>query len=127
MKYWILDIVISELGIRPNYNLLNDNYRKVVFVEGSGDVKFWERVFLKINGEIPSDILLIPCGGDQVEFFVNAELCKKINRKFIIILDSDKGATDYASKLANKQALIQKVNQLGGEFDILRKREIENY
>ena len=123
----ILDIVISELGIRPNYNLLNDNYRKVVFVEGSGDVKFWERVFLKINGEIPSDILLIPCGGDQVEFFVNAELCKKINRKFIIILDSDKGATDYASKLANKQALIQKVNQLGGEFDILRKREIENY
>ena len=24
-----MDIVISELGIRPNYNLLNDNYRKV--------------------------------------------------------------------------------------------------
>ena len=49
------------------------------------------------------------------------------HHQFIIILDSDKGATDYASKLANKQALIQKVNQLGGEFDILRKREIENY
>lgn len=36
----ILDIVIKELGIRPNYNLLNDNYRKFIFVEGSGDVKF---------------------------------------------------------------------------------------
>jgi hypothetical protein len=35
----ILDVVIKELGIRPNYNLLNDNYRKAVFVEGSGDVK----------------------------------------------------------------------------------------
>lgn len=123
----ILDVVIKELGIRPNYNLLNDNYRKAVFVEGSGDVKFWEKAFQKINGTLPNDILLIPCGGDQVEFFVNAELCKKINRKFILILDSDKGAVDYESKLANKQALINKVQELGGDFDILRKREIENY
>lgn len=123
----ILDVVIKELGIRPNYNLLNDNYRKAVFVEGSGDVKFWEKAFQKIKGAVPDDILLIPCGGDQVEFFVNAELCRKINRKFIIILDSDKGATDYDSKLANKQVLIEKVQELGGDFDILRKREIENY
>lgn len=123
----ILDVVIKELGIRPNYNLLNDNYRKAVFVEGSGDVKFWERAFQKINGGLPADILLIPCGGDQVEFFVNADLCRKINRRFIFILDSDKGATDYGSKLAKKQLLIDKVQELGGEFDILRKREIENY
>ena len=123
----ILDVVIKELGIRPNYYLLNDNYRKAVFVEGSGDVKFWERAFQKINGGLPADILLIPCGGDQVEFFVNADLCRKINRRFIFILDSDKGATDYGSKLAKKQLLIDKVQELGGEFDILRKREIENY
>lgn len=123
----ILDVVIKELGIRPNYNLLNDNYRKAVFVEGSGDVKFWEKAFQKINGSLPGDILLIPCGGDQVEFFVNAELCKKINRRFIFILDSDKGAIDYDSKLANKEVLIAKVKELGGEFDLLRKREIENY
>lgn len=123
----ILNVVIKELGIRPNYNLLNDNYRKAVFVEGSGDVKFWQRAFLKINGSLPSDILFIPCGGDQVEFFVNAELCRKINRRFIFILDSDKGAVDYESKLINKAALITKVQELGGEFDILRKREIENY
>jgi len=123
----ILDVVIKELGIRPNYNLLNDNYRKVVFVEGSGDVKFWEIAFQKINGSIPNDILFIPCGGDQVEFFVNAELCRKINRKFIFILDSDKGAVDYDAKLANKANLIAKVSELGGDFEILRKREIENY
>jgi len=123
----ILDLVIKELGIRPNYNLLNDNYRKAVFVEGSGDVKFWERAFVKINGSLPSDILLIPCGGDQVEFFVNAELCRKINRRFIFILDSDRGAVDYEAKLANKTSLIEKVQVLGGEFDLLRKREIENY
>jgi len=123
----ILDVVIKELGIRPNYNLLNDNYRKAVFVEGSGDVKFWERAFNKINGRLPSDILLIPCGGDQVEFFVNAKLCRKINRKFIFILDSDKGAVDYESKLAKKANLIANVQELGGDFDVLRKREIENY
>lgn len=123
----ILDLVIKELGIRPNYNLLNENYRKAVFVEGSGDVKFWERAFVKINGSLPDDILLIPCGGDQVEFFVNAELCRKINRRFIFILDSDRGAVDYNTKLANKASLIAKVQDLGGEFDLLRKREIENY
>jgi predicted ATP-dependent endonuclease of OLD family len=123
----ILNVVIRELGIRPNYNLLNDNYRKAVFVEGSGDVNFWNIAFLKIHGEIPNEILFIPCGGDQVEFFVNASLCRKINRKFMVILDSDRGALDYASKLATKRELIEKVEALGGEFEILRKREIENY
>lgn len=90
-------------------------------------MKFWGKAFQKINGSLPDDILIIPCGGDQVDFFVNAELCRKINRKFVFILDSDKGAADYDSKLANKQLLIDKVQELGGDFCILRKREIENY
>lgn len=123
----ILDVVIQELGIKPNYNLLNDNYRKAVFVEGSGDVKFWKVAFEKINGAIPNDILFVPCGGDQVDFFVNAHLCRKINRRFIVVLDSDRGAVDYDAKLANKAQLIEKVEELGGEVMILRKREIENY
>jgi predicted ATP-dependent endonuclease of OLD family len=126
-EHEILDIVIQELGIKPNYNLLNDNYRKAVFVEGSGDVKFWEIAFKKINGSLPEDLLFIPCGGDQVDFFVNASLCQKINRRFVVILDSDKGAVDYESKLANKASLIEKVESLGGEVLILHKREIENY
>ncbi|OUS14633.1 hypothetical protein A9Q93_07640 [Nonlabens dokdonensis] len=126
-EHEILDIVIKELGIKPNYNLLNDNYRKAVFVEGSGDVKFWEIAFEKINGSLPEDLLFIPCGGDQVDFFVNASLCQKINRRFVVILDSDKGAVDYENKLANKASLIEKVENLGGEVLILHKREIENY
>lgn len=123
----ILDVVIQELGIKPNYNLPNDNYRKAIFVEGSGDVKFWKIAFEKINGELPDDILFVPCGGDQVDFFVNAHLCRKINRRFIVVLDSDRGAVDYDAKLANKAQLIAKVVELGGEVLILRKREIENY
>lgn len=123
----ILNVVIQELGIKPNYNLLNDNYRKAIFVEGSGDARFWEIALEKINGEVPDDILFIPCGGDQVDFFVNAQLCQKINRRFIVILDSDKGAVDYETKLANKQKLIEKVEELNGEVLLLRKREIENY
>jgi predicted ATP-dependent endonuclease of OLD family len=126
-EHEILDIVIQELGIKPNYNLLNDNYRKAVFVEGSGDVKFWKVAFEKINGAFPDDILFVPCGGDQVDFFVNASLCQKINRRFLVVLDSDKGAVDYESKLANKASLIEKVESLGGEVLILQKREIENY
>jgi hypothetical protein len=45
----------------------------------------------------------------------------------LTIYNSDKGAADYDSKLENKQLLINKVQELGGEFYILRKREIENY
>lgn len=96
-------------------------------MEGSGDVKFWKVAFEKINGELPEDILFVPCGGDQVDFFVNAHLCRKINRRFIVVLDSDRGAVDYDDKLANKAQLIAKVEELGGEVMILRKREIENY
>ncbi|MEZ4926015.1 MAG: AAA family ATPase [Saprospiraceae bacterium] len=123
----VLNMAISELGIRPNYNLLNDNYRKVVFVEGANDCTFWRIAFDKINGSVPDDILFVPCGGSQVEFFVNADLCQKINRRFIVIVDSDKGAIDFASKQANNDALKTKVESVNGEFEILRKREIENY
>lgn len=123
----ILDVVIQELGIRPNYNLLNDNYRKIIFVEGSGDCQFWQYAINKLSTVCIDDILFIPCGGDQVEFFVNAKLCSKINRKFIFILDSDKGATDYETKLKNKENLKIDIEEMGGEFLVLRKREIENY
>lgn len=123
----ILNMAIKELGIRPNYNLLNDNYRKVVFVEGANDCNFWQIAFEKINGGVPNDILFVPCGGSQVEFFVNADLCQKINRRFIVIVDSDKGAVDFATKEANNAALKAKVESVKGEFEMLRKREIENY
>lgn len=126
-KSEILDMVIQELGIKPAYNLLNDNYRKAIFVEGSGDIKFWEIALTKIKGEIPQDILFIPCGGSQVDFFVNAELCKKINRRFIVVIDSDNGATDYIDKVANASKIEAKVLELGGEMMILKKREVENY
>lgn len=123
----LLNLVISELGIRPNYNLLNDNIRKVVFVEGKGDAIFWNNAISKIHGSLPDDIMFLPCGGDQVEFFVNARLCRKISRNFIFVLDTDQGAIDYASKIARKQDLKLKVEALGGTFEMLRKREIENY
>lgn len=123
----LLNLVISELGIKPNYNLLNDNIRKVIFVEGSGDVKFWACAITKLNGVLPPDIMFLPSGGSQVDFFVNARLCKKINRNFIVVLDTDKGAIDYASKIAHQQDLKSKVEALGGVFEMLCKREVENY
>lgn len=126
-EHEIIKMVINELGIRPDYNLLNDNIRKVVFVEGKGDCLFWEVAIKKINGDMPEDVMFVPCGGDQVEFFVNAELCRRLNRNFLFILDSDKGAVDYDSKMQSKQELKNKVEEMNGEFELLRKREIENY
>lgn len=123
----ILDQIIQELGIRPNYNLLNDNYRKIIFVEGKGDCIFWSIAMTKLNGGMPADILFIPCGGDQIEFFVNAQLCLKLNRRFAFIVDSDHGAVDYAAKQQNKLALKTKIENMNGQFEMLNKREAENY
>lgn len=123
----IIKMVVNELGIRPDFNLLNENIRKVIFVEGKGDCLFWEVAVEKLHGDIPEDIIFVPCGGEQVEFFVNAELCRKLNRNFIFVLDSDKGAVDFESKAANKEALKNKIESMGGDFALLKKREIENY
>jgi putative ATP-dependent endonuclease of OLD family len=123
----ILNQIIEELGIRPNYNLLNDNYRKIIFVEGKGDSMFWSIAMTKLNGGVPADILFIPCGGDQIEFFVNAKLCTKLNRRFAFVVDSDHGAVDYAAKQANKLALKNKIEGMNGQFEMLNKREAENY
>lgn len=116
----VLDIVIEELGIRPDYNLLNDGYRKAVFVEGSNDITFWEIALAKIHGTVPTDILFVPCGGSQVEAFVNMQLCRKINRKFLVVVDSDKGAVDYAAKQAKNNDLKATVEN-EGEFSICCK------
>ena len=123
----VLNEVIEELGIRPNYNLLNENYRKIVFVEGKGDCLFWQCAISKLTEYNEDDILFIPCGGEQVEFFVNASLCQKLNRRFIFVLDSDKGAVDFDTKVENKRELKEKIEAMNGGFEILRKREIENY
>ena len=123
----LMNLVISELGIRPNYNLLKDHITKVVFVEGSSDVKFWECAIAKIHGTLPNNILFVPCGGTQVGFFVDVSLCRKINKNFMFVLDSDKGATDYSKKLQNQNGLKLKIEAQGGTFEMLCKREIENY
>ncbi len=109
------------------HDRLNENIRKVVFLECKGDCLFWEEAINKLNGPKPDDILFVPCGGDQVEFFVNAELCRKLNRNFIFVLDSDKGAVDFEAKQRNKIELKARIELLGGGFEILKKREIENY
>ena len=45
----------------------------------------------------------------------------------MLLIDKDLGAVDYAAKQANNIQLQQTVEAMGGVFEILRKREIENY
>ena len=122
-----LNLVIKELGIRPDVNLLNGNHRKAVFVEGKGDCGFWKYALNKIEGTIPADIIFIPCGGDQIDYFVNTQLCRLLKRNFMIIVDSDKGAIDFERKAAAKEVLRQETESMGGKFMMIGKREIENY
>jgi len=82
-------------------------------------------------GKISSDfdnskIGLIPVGGNNIKFFVEQKLLLKLNRKYAVVIDSDRESAD---RQISEKTLRWKnqCEQQGGKLYILRKREIENY
>ena len=84
--------VISELGIKPSYNL-RDHHEKILFVEGINDAKFYDMVSRKLLGESlkKEKILVLPFGGgENIESFLNIDYFDKSGRELYLIIDSDK-------------------------------------
>lgn len=121
------EVLVEELGIRASDNILNS--RLLVFVEGSNDVKFWKTIYNLIVGHDYEDdeVLFVPGGGSELHNIAEMNLMSKLNRNFMVIVDKDAGAVDYADKLAKQERLRSIVEEKGGELVVLRKREIENY
>ena len=71
--------------------------------------------------------LFVPGGGSELHNIAEMNLMSKLNRNFMVIVDKDAGAVDYADKLAKQERLRSIVEEKGGELVVLRKREIENY
>jgi predicted ATP-dependent endonuclease of OLD family len=123
--------IVTELGILPRDQIVSFN--AIVFVEGPSDQFFFESVVktMKQKGLISTDfaekkIGLFSIAGNNLEFCVEKHMLKQLNRKFGVVVDSDKkNPTDQLKK--KKTDWKCRCEADGGKFFILRKREIENY
>ncbi len=123
--------VAEELGIEPADQITG--YSACVFVEGPDDEIFFKKVS-KILGEASlvagdfdsKNIGFVLCGGDCLKHWISRRAMKRLNKRFAVIVDSDRQAPD-AMIPGRKTNWKRSVEQDGGLFFILRKREIENY
>ena len=124
--------VANELGIDPSDQITGFN--ACIFVEGIDDINFLNTIAnkFKASGKIKSNftdlnIGFIPCGGgNTLKHWINLHAIEKINRKFGVIIDSDRKNPEETIP-QRKINWKNKCEELGEVFFILKKREIENY
>ncbi|MFH1902707.1 MAG: AAA family ATPase [Candidatus Omnitrophota bacterium] len=126
-----LETVSEELGVEPSDQIYG--YKAIVFAEGPTDCDFINQIVEKFfnGGKLSStfeskQIGILPGGGNNLKHWVTRKAIKGINRRYAVILDSDrKTSSEQISK--EKQELKSKIERDGGICFILTKREIENY
>lgn len=120
--------IISELGIKPSYNL-RDDFEKILFVEGQDDSTFYKIICDKVLGKsLEEKVLVLTCGGSSVDSFINISYFKKNGRDLFLILDSDKGlAVRDPKKPVIQTETIAGFNSDFGKAYILKKSNIESY
>ena len=128
--------IIEELGIKADDEIikLHDNIKLLFLVEGPDDVEAFKHTsqVYKQQGYINSEfhelgIHIIPLGSkDNVKHWMNLDILRHLNRKFYIVLDSDKDADMTASPNAIRLIANWNLKEMV-DFHILNKRAIENY
>lgn len=110
--------VIEELGIFPNLKFYPDQIKKVVFVEGTTDVEFFQNIFnqLALNGSYEDQrIIFVPSGGAQIKDIVLTNFIRQLNvaKKYAIVNGDDSGS-EYKTKMKGCTTLV--LNQNTVEF-----------
>ena len=126
-----LSDIAEELGVEPADQITG--YKACVFVEGPDDILFWTTIGekFKVSGKIQlnfdeAKIGFIMCGGESLKHWIDMRAIERLNKNFAVVVDSDK-KHDSHNIPGRKLNWKTKVEQSGGTFHILRKREIENY
>lgn len=123
----IIEQIINELGIRPDYNLLKE-IKYLIFVEGKDDVYFLNAYAKTVlNKDIEKDqILCVIGGGTSLKNYADLDLFKKLkgDNLYSVMVDGD-DKTNGKEKWREK--IKFKCDSDGAEFKKLTKREIENY
>lgn len=126
-KQEFIEKIISELGIKPAYNLI-DNFTKILFVEGKNDRIFFDIICRKVLEKPLIDnnkVLVLPFGGGKdIDSFINIDYFSKSQRELYLIIDSDKQENNEAYQLQRIAEFNQKDKSKGY---MLKKSCIENY
>jgi predicted ATP-dependent endonuclease of OLD family len=124
----IINQIITELGIIPDYNLLK-NTKFLIFVEGPDDVSFL-KILVKnyLDKDLEKDcIACVIGGGSSLTNYAKLSLFKEIcnnSNKYAVFVDGDNG--DETKRKA-KEKIRNRCCEDGALFCELSKREIENY
>lgn len=123
----IIEQIINELGIRPDYNLLKE-IKYLIFVEGIDDIHFLN-TYAKtvIDKDLENDkILCVIGGGGSLKNYADLDLFKKLkkNNLYSVMVDGD-DKTNGKEKWCEK--IKAKCDSDGAGFKKLSKREIENF
>lgn len=122
----IVQKIIIELGIRPDYNLIKRS-KFLIFVEGQDDVLFLRCVAQKLLSKdlVADEIACVIGGGSSLSNYADLDLFKHINGvKYAVLVDGDNGDV---SKQKEKEKIKARCDTDGALFHKLSKREIENY
>lgn len=123
----IIDQIINELGIRPDYNLLKE-IKYLIFVEGVDDIYFL-KTYAKtvLNKNLENDkILCVIGGGGSLKNYADLNLFKKLkgNNLYSVMVDGDDQSNGKGKWCERIKA---KCYADTADFKKLSKREIENY
>ena len=122
----IIQKIIIELGIRPDYNLIKRS-KFLIFVEGQDDVLFLRCVAQKLLNKdlVTNEIACAIGGGSSLSNYADLDLFKHINGvKYAVLVDGDNGDV---LKQKEKEKIKARCDTDGALFHKLSKREIENY
>lgn len=123
----IIEQIIKELGIKPDYNLLK-GIKYLIFVEGKDDIQFLDYYAKTVLGKnLEEDqILCVIGGGGSLKNYADLDLFKKLkgNNLYSVMIDGDdkeNGKRKWGERIKSK------CDTDGADFKKLTKREIENY
>src|SRR3989339_283668 len=123
----IIELIIKELGIRPDYNLIK-GIKYLIFVEGKDDIHFLNCYAKTVLGkDLEKDqILCVIGGGGSLKNYADLDLFKKLkgNNLYSVMIDGDSkenGKEKWGDRIKSKCDTDK------ADFKKLTKREIENY
>ena len=128
-QWWnVLQRIINELGILPEYNLI-ETAKYIVFVEWKDDVEFLKSFANTVlSKDLESDWIICCIGWwSALKNSADLDLFKKIaqtQHRYAIVIDSDNWDP---LKIKSKELLTGKCVSDWAKFFELSKREVENY
>lgn len=128
----LMKMIITELGIKPDYNLLK-NAKFLIFVEGYSDIHFLDNYAKTVLGKnLEEDrILCVIGGGASLKNYADLDLFKKLSNhtnQYAVLIDSDCGDKEQREVNLKKQKnLSEYCHTDSATFCMLSKNTIENY